>query len=263
MCENSKKIYAYTRDIKCPYCSVQTFELNRIRIKPSREKYRIIEKIEKIGDLNYLNVRDFPKMVRGEEDKGLKEVKYVLKDNLSGSCNFINAKEDFKHYYIQANKSFNIEKIEAKILKGKNYEYYTSPKLLIKHNNIIPEAIFTTEPMCFTSSIYSLLHDDISELKFLCAILNSALIKFYCIYGINNQKGTTINLNQYMIRHLPIVKPDTQIRNEIVVRVDKITNFLQENDGVLDDSITQIMNEIDDFIFKLYSITKEESQIII
>ena len=262
MCENSKKIYAYTPLSKCPYCNAETLELNRIRIKPPREKYRLIEKIERIGDLNYLNVRNFPRMVRGEEDKGLKEVKRILRDNLRGTCYFINAKEDFKYYYIKKNKSFNIEEIEDKVLKGKNYEYYTSPKLLIKHNNIIPEAIFTKESVCFTSSIYSLLHDDINELKYLCAVLNSSLIKFYCTYGINNQKGTTINLNQYMIRHLPIIKPDEQVRNEIVIRVDKIIHALQERKGVVNDSINQMIEEIDGIIFDLYLITKEESLII-
>ena len=134
--------------------------------------------------------------------------------------------------------------------------------MLIKHNNIIPEAIFTTEPACFTSSIYSLLYDDINELKYLCAVLNSSLIKFYCTYGINNQKGTTINLNQYMIRHLPIIKPDERVKNEIVLRVDMIIKYMLENDGKSNDVISQIIKEIDDFIFKMYSITKQEAKLI-
>jgi len=261
MCDNTKKIYVYTFNIKCPYCNAKTFELNRIRIKPSLEKYQIIEKIENLGDLNYLNIKEFPKMIRGEEDKGLKEVKKILRNDLKGTCVFINAKENFKHYHIKKNKSFNIEEIPGSVLKGKNYEYYTHPKLLIKHNNIIPEAIFTDEAVCFTSSIYSLLHDDINELKYLCAILNSSVMKFYCTYGINNQKGTTINLNQYMIRHLPIIKPDEHLRNEIVLRVDKIIECLKNSEGKSNDIITELSKELDDFIFTLYSITKEEYQL--
>jgi len=258
MCENSKKIYAYALSNKCPYCNVDTVELNRIRIKPSEVQYRLIEKIEDIGDLNYLNVNEYPKMIRGEEDKGLKQVKRILRDDLTGSCFFINAKEDFKHYYIKKGKSFNIEEIEDKVLKGKNYEYYIGPKLLIKHNNIIPEAMFTKEPICFTSSIYSLLYDDERELKYLCAVLNSSLIQFYCTYGINNQKGTTINLNQYMIRHLPIVKPDEHVRNAIIIGVDKIIRALRESDGVIDDFINQEKKKIDDLVFNLYSLSQKE-----
>ncbi|MFX0037674.1 MAG: TaqI-like C-terminal specificity domain-containing protein, partial [Candidatus Hermodarchaeota archaeon] len=137
------------------------------------------------------------------------------------------------------------------------------PKLLIKHNNIIPEAIYSEENVCFTSSIYSLIHDDVAELKYLCAILNSILIQFYCIYAINNQKDTTINLNQYMIRHLPIVKSNGKIKNIIIKKVNEIYNLLYMNKGFINKDIYQIIRQIDDIIFNLYSIKKIERDLII
>jgi predicted RNA methylase len=260
---NSKKLYVYTFEKKCPHCASKTVEINRIRIKPAKEILQIIKKIEKNGDLNYLNPKDFPKMIRGEEDKGLKQVREKLMKNTSGSCLFIGAKDDFKHYHLKKNKSFVIEEINADALKGENYEYYTNPKLLIKHNNIIPEAIFIKDKVCFTSSIYSLLHKDNKELKYLCALLNSALIQFYCKYGINNQKDTTINLNQYMIRHLPIIKPDDSVRSDISKRVTKIINNMEENNGVLSKDIKDLIREVDDMIFNLYSITEQERNMIL
>lgn len=263
LCAKSKKIYVYTFNKSCPYCGSNTTKLNRIRIKPTNQIYRLINKIEKFGNLNYLNVKDFPKMIRGEEDKGLKHVKKIVNKDTNGTCFFIGAKDDFKYYYIKKNKSFNIEEIDAKILKGENYEYYTSPKLLIKHNNIIPEAIYTEDNVCFTSSIYSLLHDEIDELKCLCAYLNAVLIQFYCIYGINNQKGTTINLNQYMIRHLPIVKLNEEAKIEIVESVEKIIKYLETNGGVANESVYQLYRKIDDIIFSLYEIKNDEREMII
>ncbi len=263
LCNKSKKIYVYTFSKKCPYCGSETNKICRIRIKPTVKIYNLVNKIERSGDLNYLNIVDFPKLIRGEEDKGLNIVKKLLKADIKGTCFFINAKNDFRYYYIKKNKSFNIEEIDAKVLKGKNYEFYKNPKLLIKHNNIIPEAIFTEDNICFTSSIYSLLHDDINELKYLCAILNSCLIQFYCTYGINNQKDTTINLNQYMIRHLPIMKANGDIKSQIVSHVDYITNYLEKNKGTTSKSINQNLIEIDDIIFNLYSITEDERKIII
>ncbi|MFX1393799.1 MAG: Eco57I restriction-modification methylase domain-containing protein, partial [Promethearchaeota archaeon] len=265
MCAKSKKIYAYTFLENCPYCNSKTVKLNRIRIKPTNQIYRLINKIEKKGNMNYLNINDFPKMIRGEEDKGLKYVKEIVNINNNGTCFFISAKDDFKYYFIKKKKSFNIEEIDAKLLKGENYEFYTLPKLLIKHNNIIPEAFYTEDNVCFTSSIYSLLHNnsDLNELKYLCACLNSILIQFYCTYGINNQKGTTINLNQYMIRHLPIIKPAEEIKTEIVKKVDKIINYLETNQGIANQSVYQLYREIDDIIFVLFGITNEDRQIII
>ncbi|UCC18964.1 MAG: N-6 DNA methylase [Promethearchaeota archaeon] len=260
---NSKKLYVYTFKKSCPYCGLDTFKLNRIRIKPNEEIFQIINKIEKIGNLNYLNPVDFPKMIRGEEEKGLEIVKKQVRRDIHGSCIFLSARNDFNYYSFYRNKSLNIEEIDSLKLKGNNYEYYKNPKLLIKHNNIVPEAIFTEETVCFTSSIYSLLNDDIDELKYLCAVLNSIVIQFYCIYAINNQKDTTINLNQYMIRHLPIVKPDDIIKIKIVKKVDALINSLNLNNNVINSNIYQILKEIDDIIFNLYKISESERHVII
>ncbi|MFX1379746.1 MAG: Eco57I restriction-modification methylase domain-containing protein [Promethearchaeota archaeon] len=263
LCLKSKKLFVYSFAKKCPYCNSNTIELNRIRIKPNNEIYQLIEKIEINGDLNYLNPVDFPKMIRGEEEIGLKTVKSKIRPNLSGSCFFISARKDFNYFIFHKGRSFNIEELDPQILKGNEFEYYQNPKLLIKHNNIIPEAIYSEECVCFTSSIYSLLHNDTSELKYLCAIFNSALIQFYCIYAINNQKDTTINLNQYMIRHLPIIKPDNKIKNKVVERVDKIDKILQADGNPNLENFHQVLREIDNIIFSLYSLRENEVNLIL
>ncbi len=259
----SKKLYVYTFKKNCPFCGSDTVEMNRIRIKPNAQIYELIEKVEKIGDLNYLNPVDFPKMIRGEEEKGLKLVKTKLRKDTKGSCFFISARNDFNYYIFRKVKSFNIEEVDPKILKGNNYEYYNQRKLLIKHNNIIPEVLYTEDNVCFTSSIYSLLHNNSDELKYLCAVLNSSLIQFYCIYGINNQKDTTINLNQYMIRHLPIVIVDNVIKKIIVEKVDTINNLLILNNLIKSENVHRLLKDIDDIIFNQYSITEKERNLII
>jgi len=258
---SSKKLYTYTFKDKCPYCASETIKLNRIRIKTNKKIITLLEKIERKGDLNYLNPKDFPKMIRGEEDKGLIALKRKLQNNLQGSCIFISARNDFRYFTFKKRKSLNIEEIDEKILKGHNYEFYIGPKLLIKHNNIIPETIYTEENVCFTSSIYSLKHKDIIELKYLCAVLNSKLIQFYCTYAINNQKDTTINLNQYMIRHLPIIKIDYQIKLNLARLVDNI-NYLYKKDNLKKAKIKEFRERVDDLIFELYSINEEEQKTI-
>jgi hypothetical protein len=261
--DKSKKIFTYSFQTFCPSCSSETIPMNRIRIKANQEILILINKIEHCGDLNYLNIRDFPMMIRGEEASGLKKVKTLIKNNLDGSCIYINAKEDFTYFYYKKRKSFDIDNISAEILKGNNYEYYINPKLLIKHNNIYPQAVFTEERVCFTSSIYSLLHADTDELKYLCAILNSTLMQFYCRYAINNQRDTTINLNQYMIRHLPIIHCQKDLKQEITDKVDNISKFLFQSNGKLTNETKQFVKEIDNLVFELYSITDQEKKTIL
>jgi len=259
----TKKVYVYTFNDQCPYCSHNTISLNRIKIKTNKEIYNLINKLEIEGDLNYLNIQRFPQMIRGEEDKGLNQIKPQINLNTNGSCFFINAKEDFDFYYFKKNKSFDLQKIDPKVLKGVNYEFYTSPKLLIKHNNIYPQALFTKENICFTSSIYSLLHDDLDELKYLCALLNSSVIQFYCIYGINNQKDTTINLNQYMIRHLPIKNVDDKVKINLSQTIDNILQLFVLTNGEINNEITLLLRDIDKIIFQRYSISKQEQSLIV
>ncbi|MFW9771729.1 MAG: Eco57I restriction-modification methylase domain-containing protein [Promethearchaeota archaeon] len=261
--DKTRKVFVYTFQKICPYCFSETSLMNRIRIKPSQEILKIINKIEQKGDLNYLNIQAFPNMIRGEEAKGLKMIKTLIVDNPDKSCLFINAKEDFTYFYFQKNKSLNLDKINAKNLKGNHLEYYINPKLLIKHNNVYPQALFTEEKVCFTSSIYSLLHSDVSELKYLCGILNSIIMQFYCIYGINNQQNTTINLNQYMIRHLPIIHCQQDIKQKIIGRAEKISNELSKYKGILSAQAKQYIKENDNIIFRLYSISNEEKTMII
>ena len=263
LCVHSKKFYAYSYNKSCFFCNSKTIKLNRIRIKTSPEIYNIIDRLENQGDLNYLNITDFPKMIRGEENRGLQLVKKKLLNPSDANCFYINAKDNFMYYFLYKDKPFNLKEIDAKLLKGENYEYYLNPKLLIKHNNIIPEAVYTEDNVCFSSSIYSLLFDDVSELKYLCAILNSALIQFYCMYGINNQKDTTINLNQYMIRHLPIIKPESQIKLKIANYVEEIELNLKLNKGNIDHHTNKLLKTIDDIVFNLYSVSNDEKDLIL
>jgi hypothetical protein len=259
-----KRFYVYTFKEICPFCSSKTINLNRIRIKMDQKSIRIINKIEEISDLNYLNSKRFPKLIRGEEAEGLKKIKEELAKNSNGSCYFIKARSDFNYFFIQKHgPSFNIDQIDKNILKGENYEYYLKPKLLIKHNSIFPQATYTEENVSFTSSIYSLLNNSKTELKYLCGVINSMLIQYYCLYGINNQNDTTINLNQYMIRHLPFIKTSQTTKEEIARIIDKILSSLDKNNDILTDQTCSLIKNYNNIVFDLYGITEEERKQII
>ena len=260
---HAKKIYAYIQDLSCPYCNSKTIALNRIRIKPNKKILNLVNKIENSGDLNYLNIERIPHMIRGEEDKGLRQVLDLIEKNTKNNCYFIKAKGDFNYYYINKDKSFDINKTNPKILKGTNFEFYTNPKLLIKHNSIFPQSVFSKENVCFTSSIYSIISDDHVELKYINAILNSSLMQYYCLYGINNQKNTTINLNQYMIRHLPIKAASPGQKKVLSEKVQNVINSLLKSNGKLNEDAINELRKIEDIIFELYEIDRNEQEIIV
>jgi len=261
--DHAKKIYAYIPELNCPYCNSKTIALNRVRIKPDEKILNLIKKIESSGDVNYLNIERIPNMIRGEEAKGLKQVRELIEKNTNNNCFFIKAKEDFNYYYFNKDKSFDIEKADPRVLKGTNFEFYTNPKLLIKHNSIFPQSVFSIENTCFTSSIYSIISDDHVELKYVNAILNSSLMQYYCLYGINNQQNTTINLNQYMIRHLPIKNASPDQKKILSEKVQYIINALLKSNGKLNGNIMNELRQIESIIFELYKIDENEREMIV
>ncbi len=260
---HTKKFYAYIPDLSCPYCNSKTLALNRIRIKTNKKVLNLVNKIENSGDVNYLNIERIPNMIRGEEDRGLKQVIDLIEQNTTNSCYFIKAKGDFNYYYFRKDKSFDIENVDPKVLKGKVFEYYICPKLLIKHNSIFPQSVFSKEKVCFTSSIYSIISDDHIELKYINAILNSSLMQFYCLYGINNQQNTTINLNQYMIRHLPIKDAPFEKKEKLSELVQKVINSLLKSNGTYNETNLSIIGEVENIIFDLYDLENKERDIIV
>ncbi len=82
------------------------------------------------------------------------------------------------------------------------------------------------------------------------------------MYAINNQKDTTINLNQYMIRHLPIIKNVNEIRLQLAEIVDSINSSYKRSRDAHDAEVERYRRRIDELIFALYSITEEEQEFI-
>jgi len=88
-------------------------------------------------------------------------------------------------------------------------------------------------------------------------------MQFYCLYGINNQKTTTINLNQYMIRHLPIKNASPDQKKKLSKFVQDIINHLMESNGIYNEDILENIRSVEDIVFKLYDIETKEREMIV
>ncbi|MHA1320528.1 MAG: hypothetical protein ACTSQ1_12060, partial [Promethearchaeota archaeon] len=105
--------------------------------------------------------------------------------------------------------------------------------------------------------------DDHVELKYINAILNSSLMQYYCLYGINNQQNTTINLNQYMIRHLPIKNASPDQKKTLSRKVQNVINVLLNSNGKLNGKIINDLRQIEGLIFEIYEIDENEQKMIV
>ena len=66
-----------------------------------------------------------------------------------------------------------------------------------------------------------------------------------------------------MIRHLPIVRTNNGPKLEIVKNVEKINILLEELNGIPDNDVLELLRNLDHIIFNLYSLSKQEVNIII
>jgi len=88
-------------------------------------------------------------------------------------------------------------------------------------------------------------------------------MQYYCLRAINNQKNTTINLNQYMIRHLPIKSAPPDQKKTLSKKVQNVINALLNSNEKLNGEIVQELRQIDDIIFELYEIDGNERETIV
>ena len=95
---------------------------------------------------------------------------------------------------------------------------------------------------------------------FLKKIIIQAMVQMQM--GINNQMNTTINLNQYMIRHLPIKEPNNEIKSNISSKVDSIISLFKQKDHNKR-KVLEIQKEIDEFIMRIFLINSKEKQLIL
>lgn len=176
-------------------------------------------------------------------------------------------KRYIKYDYDLQIKLSNEFKKELEILGVKNKkrvtlgdkEAYLAPKLFIRQSSYQIIATYSNEPLAANNSIYILTTkkydiDSINKLKYICGILNSDLITFYCHINkiIRFEKGKT---------------PQIKISDLKSVRININENYYYEvidivNKLLIDFENINLLNRLNYLVYKIYKISPEEIQYI-
>lgn len=113
-------------------------------------------------------------------------------------------------------------------------------------------------------SIHLIGHDDLNYLKLLMAIINSSLISFYAvekklILGSEGGSRKTPQIRKGSIDKIPIRKISPAIQERLLFLVDKILVSKKVNP---DTNTKHLEKQIDQMVYKLYGLTKEETAIV-
>ncbi len=154
--------------------------------------------------------------------------------------------------------------------KPGTYEWFeiqdnTAYHKLFNHQKIIWPLTADKWGFCLDNNKYFLtsgaffLTSEEMPIKFILAILNSKLMKFYfSAIGVMTAGGA-YTLKKTTIERFTLPKPDNIIINSIIKKVDEIIK-IKEID--INNDISKFENEIDKIIYNIYGLTAEELEIV-
>lgn len=139
-------------------------------------------------------------------------------------------------------------------------EVYDAPKIFIRQSASEIISTYTEEPYAANNSIYVLSNKDYSEngkkmLKYVCGILNSDLITYYCRSNniIRAEKGKTPQIKTSDLKEVRICYDD-KYTDEMVGLVDKLLDRSKTDSDVLE--------RLNQLVYNMYGITADEIEYI-
>jgi type I restriction-modification system DNA methylase subunit len=272
-------------------------------LEPSNSELKVVNKIDqsiwKDGDLNIFNInlkhKDLRLREKIEKDsiplETLAQIKFGIKLYETGKGKPPQKAEFAKEHIYESNKQ--IDNTYRPFLEGKDVyknkwlkygenlaaprdpDLFTGDRILVRR--IVGKTLISTytNQDYVTSQLLQIVKPkDNTITKLLLGIINSNLISYYFRKKYNRQDKTFPEIRIYELAALPIKKPSNEnqsIRNDIIKFVDELLT-LQKNKIELQvpDKRTQLQNKIeycqdriDELVFQLYGLTKEEIELII
>jgi len=112
-------------------------------------------------------------------------------------------------------------------------------------------------------------HDKILDEKYVLALLNSSVLNYYFRHRFTNKAELTVNISKGYLEKLPIRIESSETQELLINLVDKILTLNDQlNDAVpdqqqvLQEAIADTNEKIDEIIFGIYQISKEEKLLI-
>ena len=138
-------------------------------------------------------------------------------------------------------------------------EYFFQGEKIVALRKCVNEPIFTyTDFDCYVSATFYIIKSERINQKYLCAILNSKLIAFW-LRNKGKMQGNNYQLDKEPLLQIPICNVQLDEQHAIIKLVNQILHSKQ-NDVAFD--ITNIENEINQKVYKIYGLIEDEITII-
>lgn len=147
--------------------------------------------------------------------------------------------------------------------------FVKGPKILSVRKCTSPTFAYT-ENEAYVMMSFNIIRSSRVNLKYLTGLLNSTLIKYWLKYK-GKMQGSNFQIDKEPLLNIPIFKPDEAEQERVANLVDSVIKLYGEYRNtsanidkwhLLKAEIEKLENEIDQEVYKLYSLTLEEIKVI-
>jgi len=158
--------------------------------------------------------------------------------------------------------------VKDRNIAGSKWDFWMNEKIIISGMTKRIEAAYYNEPVALGVGVYGIYHYGNFNPKFILALLNSKYLSYYLKIKFKEKHlaGGYLAINKSTIEQLPIVNLDFQQQEKYVEIVDKILALTKSDDYLSNPTkqskVHKYERQIDQMVYKLYSLTAEEINII-
>jgi len=258
--ENSNELFLNDNTIKIKQNKFNEGKDNRFVEDKGGIKYNIIKKIEK----NSTMLKELFFCQRGSPKNKIQ----ILSDKSKNSLNCIISRGVGKYITTQSKDSFVVSNLQDKVI--------ASEKILMPRTVLDIKASLDEGGNFIMDRIYFLIPKEKNKinLKFVIGVLNSKLVDFYykINFGSTHVGGGYLDLRGTQIVDLPLKLMSEPQQTQLIKLVDKMLSLNKELNKLgdkntsetakLKQQIDQTDYEINELVYELYGITKEEQEVI-
>ena len=173
--------------------------------------------------------------------------RFNIKDNINDYPNIKSHLDFYKKIITSDNKPYGLH-------RARDENFFKGEKIISLRKCSEPTFTYTDYP-CYVSLTFYIIKTKRFDLKFLTGLLNSRLIAFWLYYK-GKMQGNNFQVDLEPLCNIPLKNEINEETKKVSLLVKKILE-LKQNDST-DKEINIIVDEINQIIYNIYGLNKEE-----
>jgi len=230
------------------------------KIDVSKDDKNILNKIEqkckRLGQVcgTYFGIQTFDRK------------KFVAKYRLNKYYKPVIDGGNISRYFI-LNPNEYVDYQPENIKSGGDEHIYKKERIVVRQIGRYPEGAICEPGILTLNTIYNIyITTDNFDIKYVLAIINSKLIKYYWLKCYYDHKETFPKIKKQPLESIPIKDIKLCSQKPLISLVDTIFSFTESNDYLQNHQkqarVKELEGEIDQLVYELYGLTEEEIKIV-